>query len=122
MNVLSLENVFTKKGNHLGCGEISFTKPLDRASSQLLPAVVAGSTFPQGVIMFADLTSTGAFDDYYVVHMNDIRLTGIAQYLEASKEYERITLVARSFNISYRGADGKLTQPQFVPCLATFPN
>ena len=91
------------RGRGVGtCGDLVLTKNIDRASPQLLAAVMSGKHIVTGTLSFT-VRSENA-QDYYVLTMNEILVGGVRQIDSAGvpRVTEQVTMKARTYQFLYR--------------------
>ena len=96
------------------CGSVTVLKNIDKASPQLIEAVVLGKHIKKGVITFRKAGKDQL--EYYVVTMNDVFVEAIDQTdtPDASLIVERVSLNAAQFDFRYtpQKEDGTAGAPE----------
>ena len=92
--------------------DITFTKPLDKASPLLLANAVSGMTIPTATFVAVKSTSGGAALEYLRIDLKDVLVTSVqdAGSQGATAPVESITLGFGSLNLQYKAqqANGSL--------------
>jgi type VI secretion system secreted protein Hcp len=90
--------------------DITFSKPLDKASPLLLANAVSGMTIPTATFVAMKSAGTATPFEYLRIELKDVVITSIADDGEAGDgaTREQVTLGFGSFNLQYKGqkADG----------------
>jgi type VI secretion system secreted protein Hcp len=98
------------------CGDLTFTKTIDRSSPRLLAAVMLGRHISKGVL---SLTGSAGEQlvDYYVLNLSEIRVTGLRQADSngGTRVLEQATLSARGYEFVFRAqqANGTFIEQKF---------
>lgn len=94
----------------VSCGDVKVIKTIDKASPQLMFAVMTGKHISKGTLAFRSVSGKGDVD-YYTVTFDDVLITSLQQSDAASDDTritESVSLTAQKYSFSYRvqKADG----------------